>query len=303
MTENKKSKTLITFILNHRKLTTMVIILLYLVLTFITCCFAPIQEDEIKFSLNRIELSAEIVSFFFIVVSSIIAVWQYYVSCKNEHIKNETERIQKSIELIEYYKNNVLDKTSAIICIFKYAKISEIMNGIDKSKIKDFDVHELNQLLTSDKIKKLKEIEQGEDFITAILMANEAFNLSLPGATYSDKTPTQEIANRVKVYNAFMSNFISDTLNNLEYFAMYFAHNIADESVIYQSAHQTYLNIVELLYYNISNLNTPDNSKYYTNLIDLYNIWKKRQTKQHKEIVDGQRCAVKKGSNATNIEI
>nr|MDE6764427.1 DUF4760 domain-containing protein [Oscillospiraceae bacterium] len=133
---------------------------------------------------------------------------------------------------------------------------------------------------------------------------------TLPGISYNfnekleennGMTNTKYAVNYSKVMNAFMSNFISETLNNLEYFAMYFTHNIADESVIYQSTHQTYIEITELLYYHICQLNTPNSSKYYTNLIELYNIWKSKQIELLNKNIQEQRRNVEKGTYANNI--
>lgn len=307
-TSNKKEKTInkinLEFILCHRILFTFIAVILYLVITFLICYLVP-SYDEKWFTLNNLEISAEISSFLFIVVSSIIAVWQYCVSCRNEHYKDKTERIQKSIDLIEYYKNNILDKAMAIITIFQNTGITNILKSIDKSKINNFDIHELQELLTNDKIEELKEIQKSQKFFEAILMANEAYNLNLPGISYDmkDNSKPTVTANRLKVVNAFMGRYITETLNNLEYFSMHFAHNIADESVIYQSAHQTFIEIVELLYYNISSINDSGCKKFYTNLISLYIIWRDKQKEKNDDMIKKQRSLIETGSSSKNISI
>jgi hypothetical protein len=62
---------------------------------------------------------------------------------------------------------------------------------------------------------------------------------------------------------------------------MHFIHGTADESVIYQSLHNAFIQIVDLLYCEIS-LNNDGNSeeKYYTNTIKLYLLWRDEATKQ-----------------------
>lgn len=63
-------------------------------------------------------------------------------------------------------------------------------------------------------------------------------------------------------------------LNKLEQFAMYLNNNIADEEVIYQSIHQTYIKTVVSMYFDIANMNDhTKNDKYFTNIITLYNTW------------------------------
>ncbi len=300
--DKKESKTL-SFVLSHRKSMTLICIIIYIISTVLLCYFSPNPNNEPTFSLDRIEKAAGIISFLFIVISAVIAVWQYYISCRNEHIKNETERIQKSIDLIEYYKDNILDKGVAIINIFRTAKISEILGKINNAKMREFNNYELHQLLSDDDISKLKEIEQSDSFITAIFIANESFNLNIPGITYCDDS-TIKIKNAQKVLNAFMEHYLTKTLNNLEYFAMHFTHNLAEENVIYQSAHQTFIEIVESTYYHISSQNSSDSCcKYYTNLISLYNNWKSKQTENTRNMMDCQRNFIEQGPKAKKIDM
>lgn len=98
-----------------------------------------------------------------------------------------------------------------------------------------------------------------------------------------------------------MGNIVTETLNNLEFFAMHFTHGTADESVVYQSLHQTYLDIVYVLYYNIAVLNELENSKYYTNIIELYKIWKKRDAEEKRKRADLARSHTMKGSVASKV--
>lgn len=69
---------------------------------------------------------------------------------------------------------------------------------------------------------------------------------------------------------------ICNTLNNLEYLCMYIATNVADEKYIYNSLHQQFLKCIALLYFEISIANTDNKDKYYTNIIHVYNLWKKK---------------------------
>ena len=55
---------------------------------------------------------------------------------------------------------------------------------------------------------------------------------------------------------------------------MHFSHNAADSSVVYQSLHQSYIEMVEALYYFIAIMNTDSIDKFYTNVISLYGKWK-----------------------------
>jgi len=102
-----------------------------------------------------------------------------------------------------------------------------------------------------------------------------------------------------------MIDEVSGVLNNIEYFAMNFAHGVADDSVVYRSLHQSYIDIMQLLYFNISNLNNSSSDKYYLNAIELYNKWKLQKDKDtnEKKMMDITREAKNKGTivNMENI--
>lgn len=69
------------------------------------------------------------------------------------------------------------------------------------------------------------------------------------------------------------------TLNKLEWIAMNFTSNIANEKIIYQSLHQVYLKTCLSGYIIIANRNREGHEKYYLNLIEHYNNWNKRKQK------------------------
>ena len=122
-------------------------------------------------------------------------------------------------------------------------------------------------------------------------------------ASISIDNETQEkkiIIDGTVILMKFMGNIVTEILNNLEFFAMHFSHEIADESVVYQSLHQTYLEIVYALYYNIAIKNEFRESKYFTNIIELYEKW---NTKDKSEMNDKikARTYSQKGATAEKI--
>lgn len=69
---------------------------------------------------------------------------------------------------------------------------------------------------------------------------------------------------------------ISDVLNQLEYLCMFLSSQVAGSKYVYQSLHQVFLRTVRALAVEISITNNKSYSdKYYTNLISVYNEWKK----------------------------
>lgn len=98
-----------------------------------------------------------------------------------------------------------------------------------------------------------------------------------------------------------MSRVVNDLLNEMEYFSMNFTHKVADESVVYQSLHQTYMQAVEFLYYNISKNNRPDGRQFYTNVVELYKIWYKKDKKMRDNVANGGR-KINKGNFVEDID-
>ena len=84
--------------------------------------------------------------------------------------------------------------------------------------------------------------------------------------------------------NTYYHNQLIALLNKLEYFAMTFNTNLADEKIVYPSLHQSFLKIVKYMYPHICNLNSGESAdKYYTQIIELYNLWKGRYIKDLKK--------------------
>ena len=77
-----------------------------------------------------------------------------------------------------------------------------------------------------------------------------------------------------------------------------FNYNIADESVVYQSLHKTFLEVVYLLYYNIAVNNEPGDKKLFTNIIELYNLWQKKSEETKNEELNSLRRSTQKGLRA-----
>jgi hypothetical protein len=57
---------------------------------------------------------------------------------------------------------------------------------------------------------------------------------------------------------------------------MDFNSNIADEKLIYDSIHPTFMQIVKSLYFRIVDLNSCNDNNYFSNIIILYNKWATR---------------------------
>lgn len=105
-----------------------------------------------------------------------------------------------------------------------------------------------------------------------------------------DKYTKEEIKALETYYSVKDSNYVSflinDTLNSMEAICMYFNYGVADESVVYQSLHQSFLATVKLLYVTIAERNLQGKDKYFTNIIQMYNRWNERYESKCKEEIE-----------------
>lgn len=281
-------------ILKNRKLVTVLLVLVGFVLTGMLFFLTPDCTNGIVMPwVEKLYYCIQIVAGLYVVVGAVIAVWQYYISTKSEFIKNETEKVNQAVELAGYYKDNIIPHISYVKYIFRYIHATEIIEKIDKTKMKYFDINELNKLLDQNDINKLKDLIESDEFIEAVREANIIFNFNSTDIFYFDGNTSDEEKNdikdlQLKIAKHCMLGQIRELLNNLEYFAMFFTHNIADESVVFQSLHQSYLQIIETMYYQISSYNTSDNHKFYVNAIRLYHLWIQKDVENQEKMKNAE---------------
>lgn len=155
------------------------------------------------------------------------------------------KKIEKAVELSKFYKDSVLNNNSDIINAYIDCDIIFDINKFQHNYLKYFDYRDVEKYGIHNFLKIMNSIK--DDKVMSI---------------------------------------VSDTLNNLEYFALNFNRKLANEDAIYQSIHQSYIQFVELLCVDICNANLEPNDdlKYYTNVIKLYNLWKKKSEARRRKI-------------------
>jgi len=242
----------------------------------------------------------QIVSSIFVIIGVFIALWQYTLTSKAEIAKYENDSVQKAIDLSEYYKENILCKMSIISQVYERTKIVDILDEINANHMVDFDIHELESNLSKAKINEISNKVKSDDFWKVVYEVGEIYGISekvrtIVNEVKNNKSISKELIDKRKLNEEFMNNTVFKVLNNLEYFAMSFTHNAADETVVYQSLHQTYLYIVKTLYYDIS-INNTGGQKLYSNVIELFNVWKERKHMQTYDSIEHGRKNVEKGT-------
>lgn len=273
------------------------------IIEFMSAILYHFYNSEIAFP-EVLYYATQIVSSIFVTSGVIIAVWQYYLSSKSVKTDLEIIQVQRAIDLSEYYKDNILKYLPAIVYIYDKTGISDILKKIDLQSMEHFDEVEMQKLLTKKDIDELDDLTKTDKFIKVFVNANYIYDLGFKMSESSEQQSTlsesKDVAYEIKLdkesVSAFVGNLFCDILNNMEFFSMHFSHCTADESVVYQSLHQTYLRIVHLLYFKIARMNKPSATKYYTNVIWLYKVWITRKREQDNNFLSGVRNLTTSGT-------
>lgn len=213
---------------------------------------------------------------------------------------------EKAVELARYYKDCILSNVSYINTVLKGTDALSLLDKIRNGDINMFTRDELTSLVGSQINERIEEKIKNPHNLKAFILVrnhhkedthkpynandimidrwiqsmrkNSSANCSadINNVSNSEDNDSMSTEQLIDALYLEFQDIISDTLNNLEYFAMNFITGVADESVVFQSLHQTYLGIVRALYANISFQNANPKDKFYTNIIELYRIWAER---------------------------
>lgn len=208
--------------------------------------------------------------------TSISVIW----ALKTYIFNKKVLKVQKSIDLLKYYKDNILRLGYAIRYVNEKSKMNDELSNIKISEESLFNNQELSRFKID--VNAVDNIYHSKEFMQAIFEANNLYDLKLPVKIVSkneDKNSKQVCAifDMYPTCKSFIENVVYETLNNIEYFAAHFKHGVADDTVAYNSLHQTYIPLIESLYYQIAQTNKEVADSYYTNAIYLYKLWKQKQ--------------------------
>lgn len=259
-----------------------------------------------KIALENAYYLTQILCSFVVIIGGIIGVWQYILAKQAEVNQYQNNRIQKAIDLAEYYKDNILYCITFINQVYEESGLLDILNGVKRSDMKNFDIHELDRNFTLAQKEKISDITKSEKFLKAVVEKSEIFSKEPMSDKFIIKDGNRVIEtrkiNQAKAVTYFWGDIICGTLNNLEYFSLHFNYGLADKVTVYQSLHQTYLEMVQMLYYDIAMNNKPGEQKLYTNVIELFNDWKATAERQIYDETKFSRNNIVKGSKAKTVE-
>lgn len=237
--------------------------------------------------LEKVSYIIQIISDIFVVLAGFVALWQYSYNKRKERDFRDKERVQLAVDIAKFYKENVLAHSRDLKAKLSQVGMLDIAESIKMEQIEHFDVHEIEQVYTGEQLEIIKKVR--EEYRIENQVNEKSVSYRPLGIKKNDEFEQPEVAvsveqEIVKIGEEYVRSMF-EILNNLEIFAMYFVHETADETVVYQPLHMSYLEIVRMLYYDIAYANRNGARKYYINTIILFNKWKKRaENKKNEEI-------------------
>ena len=188
------------------------------------------------------------IGFALTIISLLIAYFDY-------RRRKKKESAEKAIDMAKYFMDEILPGLSFINVKCKEKEIDSLLNKHKFYEYEDFDITELETLYTKEEIKKIEKI-----FNT--------LNVEMLDNITKDKSIIS--LNRISII----------LLNRLEYMCMFIDSKVADSDYIYKSLHQIFLSSIQALYVHIASLNIDEKDKYYTKVINVFNLWKNKYIKK-----------------------
>lgn len=263
----------------------------------------------------------QIVSGIFVIFGTVIAVGQYLLACNDskktrerevslheiEVAELEKDRIQKAIDLAGFFKDNIITKTHILTQVYEAIGITDILHKINFQNITYFDKQELEDVINQQDRDRIKKVTMDPKFIQALLKSSDMTGLWEECTNKIEIQKEDGTVERIVQVQAMAIIYrfkfmLTEVLNDLEFFSMHFHHKTADESVVYQSLHKSYISVVQLLYYDISSNNINGEEKLFTNVIALYNEWYPRSRERSENEKAMTRESILHGSVVRNID-
>lgn len=236
----------------------------------------------------------QVVADIFVVLAGIMALWQYSYDKKKQRSFRDKERVQRAIDIAIFYKENVLAHSRGIKDKLHEIGTLEIVESIKMDSIEHFDIHEIEMVYNQQQLKKMREVREQYGIEFEVERKSVSYRPSDSNRRGQDEAAATVDSTQEEIGKEYVKLMIQ-ILNNLEIFAMHFVHETADETVVYQPLHMSYLEIVRMLYYDIAYANRNGARKYYINTIILFNKWKKRSEEKKQEEISGIRKLAETG--------
>lgn len=252
----------------------------------------PIQVESQEIALFGISLNNW--GIWLTIIGAIFAsVWAMFQYTKASSIRQQ----EKASEIAKVFSDGLLKKCSTLIAVYRNSPLYPFIEH--KPVSQDFNTEELREITENDDFPSdYKKIKDTIDFdylyyrvlesrITTQKEYKEKFKKIDDDEAEQYVYTTEEARELFVLDNSsfpfHFSNLENEILNKLEYICMNLSTHVAGHNYIYQSLHQIFFDTIETLSIEISIRNHGKYcDKFYTNIIKVYEEWKKINKKSLK---------------------
>lgn len=201
------------------------------------------------------------------------AIWSMHQYIKNKLSKQQ----EKASQIATDFADNLIERMGLISkTLLTNAYIQKITSIFDNhpESLSQFTTFEIKEIMNDESIfKSFKNILYSEDIQKEYLnFLNEKYS-----------------ANEQEKFNSKFPVLVESTLNHLEAICINITSQAAGSQFIYDSLHQTFLKTIKILAVLIASNNNNNVDKYFTNIIEVYNMWNKRKNKDIKKLKKTQK--------------
>ena len=249
------------------------------------------SADEINCVISSIQAGINLLLLILTLVSVVCAFLAY----KHQKLRGRKEA---SCNLAKVYAEDIVGRVCFINHVLEPSGYAEhVKSSVPFNKIEKFDMAEFKHLAQDYSAiqTRLNELDPVIIYGARIATAKSIDERHTLASEYSPMRQNKDdpsskivVAHPDLLISGFDQDMI-DLMNKLEWFSMNFQYKIADEAILYQSLHQTFLSTVWLLYPYICGVNREGQAKYFTNTIWLFNLWRNRLHKLQKKALKEQK--------------
>ena len=235
----------------------------------------------------NITVTAEIID----VASFVVGILMLFVAIGSafyafKAYKHQKERAKKATacELAKYYAENIIEDGTVIVNALAMSGYRDYITDIvSYDDMQEFTKKEFEQILKkksanySECLDRIKKIDPGIVFRCRLarVYSLEKISSAINDTVKFDEDHNAQYPTASNIRTDFMQD-VTKLMNMLEWFSMNCFYGIADEKILYQSLHKTFLSTMLLLYPLICDDNDCNADKCFTNAIWLFTKWRDR---------------------------
>jgi hypothetical protein len=219
-------------------------------------------------------------------IAATAAVWQLRKTSKYQEQENTRKAVREAVDVAKIFQRDLIGDMIFIMNVYNKIGLTQYLaEKITTRNTYTFDGKEARRLFGDRCFATAKTFYDkiNAKIIDEVALTMEGFQVTVGSV---DKDSVQLVERNKK---SFFENKVSNTLNTLEWIAMLFNTNAADDMVIFQSLHQTLLPFIRSCYFEIAavNIENSDVDRFYWNITKLFCRWtelyaklKKKETKR-----------------------